>query len=86
MVFDDFVKYESIIWKQDSRDGGKNLTRSSRCDILYWYVGIWCSGNTQDFDSCIVGSNPAIPAKRTDRLTRSFLFLLKNITVCGKIK
>ena len=24
--------------------------------------GMWCNGNTQDFDSCVVGSSPAIPA------------------------
>ena len=24
--------------------------------------GIWCNGNTSDFDSGIVGSSPAIPA------------------------
>ena len=23
---------------------------------------MWCNGNTQDFDSCVVGSSPAIPA------------------------
>ena len=25
-------------------------------------IGIWCNGNTKDFDSFVVGSNPAIPA------------------------
>ena len=28
------------------------------------YIGVWCIGNTDDFDSSIVGSNPAIPAKK----------------------
>ena len=26
-------------------------------------IGVWCNGNTQDFDSCFVGSNPTTPAK-----------------------
>jgi hypothetical protein len=25
-------------------------------------IGIWCNGNTDDFDSSIHGSNPCIPA------------------------
>ena len=29
---------------------------------LHQYIGIWCNGNTTDFDSVVVGSSPAIPA------------------------
>jgi len=27
------------------------------------FVGLWCNGNTTDFDSVILGSNPSRPAK-----------------------
>lgn len=28
------------------------------------YIAMWCNGNTNDFDSFIVGSSPAIAAKQ----------------------
>ena len=61
------------------------LTLKVQYDILYRYVGTWCSGNTQDFDSCIAGSNPAVPAKRTGFLTRPFLFSKCSEPKCIKV-
>ena len=29
---------------------------------LVFYIGMWCNGNTSDFDSDIAGSSPAVPA------------------------
>ena len=29
--------------------------------------GMWCNGNTRDFDSRIVGSSPAVPATYSNR-------------------
>jgi hypothetical protein len=31
---------------------------------IFCDTGMWCNGNTSDFDSDIVGSNPAVPAMR----------------------
>ena len=28
-------------------------------------IGIWCNGNTADFDSVILGSSPSIPANHS---------------------
>ena len=44
-----------------------------------FFIGIWCNGNTDDFDSSIHGSNPCIPA--TIELTGC-----KNITKLCLIK
>ena len=27
-------------------------------------IGVWCNGNTQDFDSCSTGSSPVTPANK----------------------
>ena len=34
------------------------------------YIGVWCNGNTHDFDSCVVGSSPATPAMRAKVVPR----------------
>ena len=56
----------SIFWCDACGELGSNpsaslslLTLTNRTK----YIETWCNGNTSDFDSLIVGSSPAIPAK-----------------------
>lgn len=52
----------SICRKSKIDTGQNNLDREKKLWYTVIPVGIWCNGNTRDFDSRFVGSSPAIPA------------------------
>lgn len=87
---------ETSIKKRELLDRLRNCTKPRREKqaqrgenaIPLKFIGLQCNGNTQEFDSCVLGSNPGSPAtkiklvtKRSGyRQTRPILKL--SITVC----
>ena len=45
------------------------------------HIGVWCNGNTQDFDSCFIGSSPIIPAKGLLNREISECCIINDLTV-----